>query len=144
MEVTYNADSTWHKKVPNEQWIKGFTDGYATTSPVGGFPANAFGLYDMGGNVWQWCEDWFDASQKDRVQRGGSWTSEFRSSLLSSFRHRLTPRFPVRDRSPRALGHAHPIARQSHQANSSRSARRTPATPVHERTASLSITVPTA
>jgi sulfatase modifying factor 1 len=34
-------------------------DGYTTTSPVASFPANGYGLYDMAGNVWQWCADWY-------------------------------------------------------------------------------------
>ena len=37
-------------------------DGYASLSPVGTYPATAYGLFDIGGNVWEWCSDWFEGA----------------------------------------------------------------------------------
>jgi formylglycine-generating enzyme required for sulfatase activity len=65
--------------------------GGSHTSPVGSFTVNKFGLYDMGGNVWQWCEDWIDKAQNRRVIRGGSWIFKDRGHLLSSDRAEALP-----------------------------------------------------
>ncbi len=84
-KVANVADATAKAKFP-VGW--GASDGYVFTAPVGQFKPNAFGLYDMHGNAWQWCADWYGAdyygkspvddptgpdSGTFRVLRGGSW-----------------------------------------------------------------------
>jgi formylglycine-generating enzyme required for sulfatase activity len=71
--------------------IEGYNDDYPRTNPVGSFAANASGLYDMGGNVWQWCEDWYDAAETGRVLRGASWGDDGHAYLLASCRYGLAP-----------------------------------------------------
>ncbi len=52
-------------------WYDGNSEG--KTHSVGEKSPNAFGLYDMHGNVWEWCEDLYQAGYSHRVNRGGSW-----------------------------------------------------------------------
>jgi formylglycine-generating enzyme required for sulfatase activity len=71
--------------------IEGYNDGYPRTSPVGSFAPNKNGLYDMAGNAWQWCEDWYNSENTHRVLRGASWDSHNQVFLLASCRDYVTP-----------------------------------------------------
>ena len=75
----------------NELRIEGLDDGFPTTAPVMSFKPNQFGLYDIGGNVWEWVEDWYDNKLKERVLRGGGWVNHERNCMTASHRHRYAP-----------------------------------------------------
>ncbi len=81
-------------------------DGYEYTAPVGTYAPNGYGLYDMAGNVWEWCRDYYDSlyygvspdsnpagpdSGYTRVLRGGSWLSINPKHLTCSSRLELRP-----------------------------------------------------
>ena len=83
--------------------IAGYNDGFVWASPVGSFAANQFGLFDMGGNVSQWCEDWFDLEHTKRVMRGANWSYGYRRTLLSSGRNAEPPDSPDTSRGFRCV-----------------------------------------
>lgn len=86
--LNYPWGNDWRDGICNS-----FESELRTTSPVGMFPASrssAFGLEDMAGNVWEWCEDWFDTEKRHRVLRGGSWYSNLRY-CRSAFRSWFAP-----------------------------------------------------
>jgi formylglycine-generating enzyme required for sulfatase activity len=76
------------------------------TRPTGTYPPNAYGLYDVAGNVWEWVSDWYagdyyaagdardprgPASGNMRIVRGGSWVNDDVSMLRCACRHEVPP-----------------------------------------------------
>lgn len=107
----------WQGEFPHEN---NKADKFDRTSPVKSFPSNAFGVYDMAGNVWEWCSDWYDHTlyerrsgtkvtinptgpaktnnpnrpfETQRVQRGGSFlcNDAYCSRYRPSARHGCSP-----------------------------------------------------
>lgn len=61
------AANIWQGRFPSKNANE---DGYVATSPVTAFAANGYGLYDVGGNVWQWCADWYRPDYFAKVAAG--------------------------------------------------------------------------
>jgi len=59
----------WQGEFPTKNTVE---DGFIGTAPIGAFGPNGYGLYNVVGNVWEWCGDWFSAGDR-KVIRGGSY-----------------------------------------------------------------------
>jgi serine/threonine protein kinase len=78
------------KSTRNGPRLSGYNDGSAQTSPAGHFAANSLGIFDLGGNVWEWCLEGYKGEHAARdwgVLRGGSWANAKKSELESSYRN---------------------------------------------------------
>jgi formylglycine-generating enzyme required for sulfatase activity len=65
-------------------------DKFTNTSPVGSFKPNSHGLFDLGGNAWEWCEDWYNEARVTKVLRGGSFHDRQPKDLLAAYRFSAT------------------------------------------------------
>ena len=99
-EKTDGSQCNFADKNASADWANAeVDDGYATCSAVGSYPANGYGLYDMAGNVYEWCADWWDPdyySQSpaknpagpdtgtSRLLRGGAWRNGARALRVAN------------------------------------------------------------
>ncbi|HUK82766.1 MAG TPA: formylglycine-generating enzyme family protein [Verrucomicrobiae bacterium] len=118
--ILYWGDNAWDRRKANVGGIREAQesygeDGYMYTSPVGVYPPNPWGLYDMIGNTWEWVNDWFDwfpsEPQTDptgpptghmRVDKGAGWDTRTRH-LKSCARDGNNPADLFEDRGFRVL-----------------------------------------
>ncbi|MBM3882658.1 MAG: hypothetical protein FJ387_23535 [Verrucomicrobia bacterium] len=103
------SDASWPADF---RFLEGFEDHHARTAPVGSYWENDLGLCDLGGNVWEWCQDWYrkdmnsnelrtsqpeleddSGGQQYRVLRGGSWSNYVPGYMLANARYFGTPAY---------------------------------------------------
>lgn len=79
---------------PSDRIIEGYDDGFEKTAPVGSFPPNRLGIYDLCGNVHEWVADNYSTTSSSGVLRGGGWNTYQKENLYIGSRNTQPPDFP--------------------------------------------------
>ena len=119
-QANYHGDTNLYSYDlgPNGKNSIGIIGGSPYTSPVASFPANGYGLYDMAGNLWEWCWDWYNANLSSvgspyaggtdprgpasspygyRVIRGGDWYDDDANGARCAYRFFTWPTYAASD-----------------------------------------------
>ena len=75
------SDLTARKRLVEWRGIRRYEDDSVVTCSVDKSGVNEWGIYGLAGNVWEWCEDWYDASHRYKVRHGGSWDFDEQPNL---------------------------------------------------------------
>ena len=95
--------NSWQGEFP---WQNLMLDGYAGTSPVGAFPPNGYGLYDMTGNVWEWTRDRFTADHGEKPCCGPATDERIPRRIIKGGSHLCAPNYCLRFRPAARQGEA--------------------------------------
>ncbi len=79
------SDVSARRTFPDWKGISNYHDGFPATCPVIYSGTNEWGVCGMGGNVWEWCEDWYGRERKSKVRHGGGWDFDAQSSLAIDY-----------------------------------------------------------
>ena len=71
----WGDDENWAPDYANYYGIGG-KDKWEYCAPIGSLEPNGYGLFDMAGNTWEWCQNWYDSDEDARVLLGGAWDSD--------------------------------------------------------------------
>ncbi len=84
--------NTWQGEFP---WQNQVNDGFKDTAPVGSFPANDYGLYDMAGNAWDWTTDWWSEGHPEDADKPCCIPDNPRGGKMEESYDPAAPQWPI-------------------------------------------------
>lgn len=90
-DIAFPWGNDWPPQAGNYGIMPDYDDGFPVTCPVMESGKNKLGIYGMGGNVWEWVEDWYDTTQTSKIFKGGAWNQSTATALRITNRNADSP-----------------------------------------------------